>query len=117
LLKDSLWAPGWDLDCRSVNIQLIIDVWNEEHGNRRRAERSVELPAVPRVGEIIDVARMLALGVTAVRWQPPDQRPLVFLGRAEGTSSSVTDEDAPVLTMPETYVDQLREAGWQLSDW
>lgn len=25
--------------------------------------------------------------------------------------------DAPVLTMPETYVDQLREAGWQLCDW
>ena len=100
-----------------MNIQLIVDVWNEEHGSRRRAERSVELPAVPRVGEIIDVADMLALKVSTVRWQLPDQGPLVFLGRAEGTASSVTDEDAPVLTMPETYVDRLRDAGWQLSDW
>ncbi len=110
-------APSWDLHCRSVNIQPTIDIWNEEYGNRRRAERFVELPAVPRVGEIIDATRMLALKVTTVRWQSPEQQPVVFLGRAEGTSSNVTDEDAPVLTMPETYVDQLREAGWQLSDW
>jgi hypothetical protein len=74
--------------------------------------------AVPCEGEIIDASRSIALKVTMVRWTPPDQGPLLFLGRSVGTISSVQqEEDDLELTMAEQWVDELREAGWQLSDW
>jgi len=55
--------------------------------------------------------------VTLVRWQPPDQRPILFLGRTEGSPPSVTENEHMELTVPEHHVDHLRAAGWQLSDW
>lgn len=78
----------------------------------------MELPAVPRVGEIIDVAGMtFTLRVTHVRWQLTDQRPTLFLGRTEGSPPSVTENKDGELTVAQHHADQLREAGWQLSDW
>jgi hypothetical protein len=97
---------------------MIVDFSVEGHHSRQRAERSVELPAVPRVGEVIDVAGMtFTLKVTLVRWQLTDQRPTLFLGRTGGSPPSVTENEDGELTLTEPYADQLREAGWQLSDW
>jgi hypothetical protein len=44
--------------------------------------------------------------------RPADQRPLVFLRQSEGTTSSGTDDDAPVLTLPEQLMDDVGNAGW-----
>lgn len=88
-----------------------------EGQSRQRAERTANLAAVPRVGEIIDVAGMtFTLRVTLVRWQLTDETPTLFLGRTEGSPPSVTEEDGELM-LTERHVDQIREAGWQLSDW
>lgn len=88
-----------------------------EGQSRQRAERTANLAAVPRVGEIIDVAGVtFVLKVTGVRWSLTDETPTLFLGRTEGTPSSVSEEGGELM-MAESYVDQIRGAGWQLSDW
>ena len=48
-------------------VHLVIDLAGQEHG-RRRAERNIDLPAVPRQGEVIWVSRSLALMVKSVAW-------------------------------------------------
>lgn len=97
-------------------VHLVIDVWNKETEHRRRAERDFDLEAVPRIGEVIDASKSLVLRVNLVRWML-DGTPWLTLGRADWTISSATDEDDPVLTLPENYVDELRQAGWTLEDW
>jgi hypothetical protein len=96
-----------------VRVHLVIDAYNDESG-RQRAERDVELPAVPRIGESISVARMLTLKVAYVTWMLDEGRPWLFLGRAEGTTSSIKDLDGE-LEVPQNYVDDLVKGGWRLS--
>jgi hypothetical protein len=99
-----------------VTIKMIFDFVVEGQA-RQRAERTADLAGVPRVGEIIDVAGItFVLKVKHVRWSLTDPTPTLFLGRTDGTPQSVTEEGGELmLTKP--YADQIREAGWQLSDW
>jgi hypothetical protein len=99
-----------------VTIKMIFDFVVEGQA-RQRAERTADLAGVPRVGEIIDVAGItFVLKVTHVRWSLIDPTPTLFLGRTEGTPQSVTEEGGELM-LSEPYVNQIREAGWQLSDW
>jgi hypothetical protein len=99
-----------------VTIKMIFDFAVEGH-SRQRAERTVNLAAVPRAGEIIDVAGVtFALKVTYVRWSLTDETPTLFLGRTDGSPPSVTEEGGELM-LTEPYVDQIRDAGWRLSDW
>ncbi len=88
-----------------------------EGQSRQRAERTANLAAVPRVGEIIDVAGVtFTLKVAGVRWSLTDETPTLFLGRTDGSPPSVTEEGGELM-LAEHHVEQIREAGWQLSDW
>jgi hypothetical protein len=112
---ERLTCSGPSPRLRAVTIKMIFDFAVEGH-SRQRAERTVHLAAVPRVGEIIDVAGVtFALKVTYVRWSLTDEAPTLFLGRTEGSPPSVTEEGGE-LTLAEHHVDQIRTAGWQLSD-
>ena len=64
-------------------VHLVIDLSDQEHG-RRRAERNIDLPAVPRQGEVIWVSRSIALKVKSVTWMLADATPWLFLCRSEG---------------------------------
>jgi hypothetical protein len=79
------------------------------------AERNIDLPAVPRQGEIIWVSRSIALKVKSVTWMLAEATPWVFLSRSEGTLQSVVEDDGE-LTMPEAYVDELPASGWTISE-
>ncbi|MHB8240687.1 MAG: hypothetical protein ACYDHN_01730 [Solirubrobacteraceae bacterium] len=99
-----------------MTIRMIFD-FAVDGQSRQRAERTADLAAVPRVGEIIDVAGVtFVLKVTGVRWSLTNPTPTLFLGRTDGTPPSVTEEGGELM-LTEPYVDQIREAGWQLSDW
>jgi hypothetical protein len=99
-----------------VTVKMIFDFVVEGQA-RQRAERTADLAAVPRVGEIIDVAGItFVLKVTGVRWSLNNPTPTLFLGRTDGSPPSVTEEGGELM-LAEHHVKQIREAGWQLSDW
>jgi hypothetical protein len=95
------------------SVRLVIDLFSEEHG-RRRAERVIDLPAVPRQGEAVWIAPTLALMVKSVSWNLAREEPMLFLGRSEGTPASVVEHEGE-LTIHESYVEHLAAAGWGLT--
>jgi hypothetical protein len=56
------------------------------------------------------------LKVTGVRWSLTNAMPPLFLGRTDGTPPSVTEEGGELM-LTDPYLAQIREAGWQPSDW
>jgi hypothetical protein len=102
-----------------IRVHLILDIYNDESG-RQRAERDVDLPAVPRIGEFVAVSRMLTLRVNGITWMlkhsdNEDQRPWLWIGRSEGTTDSIKDLGAGEHEVPQVYVDDLADAGWTLT--
>jgi hypothetical protein len=97
-----------------AHVQLIIDLVESGVG-RRRAERTATLPGVPAVGEFVDVARMLALKVSAVRWDAINGTVLVFLRSGDTKRDSVVDHDGE-LELAQHHVDGLVAAGWDIED-
>jgi hypothetical protein len=98
-----------------VQIQIVIDLVEPGQG-RRRAERMAALPGVPAVGEYVDVARMLALKVTAVRWDAIDGTVLILLGAGDTKRDSVIDHGGE-LELAQYHVDDLLAAGWDVGDY
>ena len=97
-----------------MEIQLVFEFVDEEAGHYR-AERLVDLPAVPRVGEMIWVAKVFALRVKGVSWLWKGEHfPSLWLERSEGTSSSIEQLDSLTLKIPPSYVKDLRDAGWSI---
>jgi hypothetical protein len=101
-----------------IRVHLVFDIWNMEAG-RQRAEREVDLNAVPRIGELIWVAKVLSLRVSAVSWMlesssAPDPRPWIWLGRGTGTTATIKDLKGDH-EVPPDYVDMLVNAGFVLS--
>jgi hypothetical protein len=74
------------------------------------------LPGVPGVGEFVDVARMLALKVSAVRWDAINGTVLIFLRSGDTKRDSVIDHDGE-LELAQHHVDGLVAAGWDIGDY
>jgi hypothetical protein len=84
-------------------------------GGTQRAERSVDLPAVPRVGETVCVAKLLSMRVKGVSWLWENEEfPSVWMERSERTTSAVSQFEPDVLTIASRHVEDLRTAGWSI---
>lgn len=99
-----------------MKIQMVFEFLQPGFvAGAQRAERFVDLPAVPRIGETIWVAKLLSMRVKGVSWPWENEEfPSWWMERSEGTTSAVKQLEPTLLEIPSGYVDDLRSAGWSI---
>ena len=97
-----------------MQINLAI-AFLEEGVGRQRAERDVDLPAVPRVGESVWVGSKFALRVKSVTWLwQGSSVPHVFFEAFDDSGAGIEMVDGLTVKLSSNLVQDLRASGWAI---